>query len=82
MRHLLIAVCTIGLSFTGLSFIVRLFDYSNLSGGMFWFEPFLRSGVYALSFGFALTAHRGFKFKPIPEQPAQTRIKEAEQDAT
>ena len=58
MRRRLNAVCVIGLSFSGLSFILRLLDHSNPSSDIFWFEPYLRSGVYAASFGLALAAHR------------------------
>ena len=58
IRTRLIIFCTGGLAFAGLGFLVRLLDYSAPMSGMFWFEPYLRSGVYAVSFGLAVMAHK------------------------
>jgi len=58
IRKRLLGVVVAGLAVAGLSFALRLWDYQDASGGMFWFEPYLRSGVFVFAFVLAYVAHR------------------------
>ncbi len=47
-----------GLAIAVLSFSLRMAEFQDAGNtSMFWFEPFLRSGVYALSFTLAFAAN-------------------------
>lgn len=58
VRSRLNLVAWVGLGLSVLNLGVRLTDYFGPSNWMFWFEPYLRSGVYVIAFASAIAARR------------------------